>query len=143
MTKAVLIKNAGNLHPLSLLDRLTKDFVQEDYILAKDYKNLDVLFNRMATLSKASSGAIIPVFTIFAGGDCSFINILKETNVLLANANSSTPNDRTLDIIKRAILEDILGLKDELQQNLTFTDDIPAALKSVDEGQNQLVFIIN
>lgn len=67
MTKVALIKQCS-LHPLSLLDRLTKNFMQEDFILYQDYHNLDILLNRMAALGQRADGSRRPVLAVYAGG---------------------------------------------------------------------------
>ena len=142
MAKIVLLKKAGSLHPLSILDRLTKDFLQEDYILSHGFTNLDVLLGRMKALSENSHNAPLPVFTLYPGGDCSFINTLKDKSSLLqkvANGEHST-----LSLLKQVVLETILGFSQHEQADLiSYSDDLPAALQAVEDGQYALALIIH
>ncbi|GAB6180216.1 hypothetical protein JCM14036_15350 [Desulfotomaculum defluvii] len=139
MSKVLLIKKA-TLHPLSLLDRLTRDFIQEDYILTQEVNNLDILLNRMTTLSQ-QGGIYRPVFTIYPGGDCSFINTMKENSAFM-NSDKTHSADHILTFLLENILEPLLGLKQEEQNdNVSLMKDIPTALKSVDEGEYALGFI--
>lgn len=140
MTKAILIKNTP-LHPLSLLDRLTKDFIQEDYIFSHDFNNSDILLKRMEALSHSSSGVKLPVITIYPGGDCSFINTLKEKSKLIENISNTNTLDRNLTVLKLGILEPVLGLSPT--EDIETLDDIVSALKAVDQGGYEVVFIIN
>lgn len=142
MAKAALIKQSG-MHPLSLLDRLTRDFVQEDFILYQEYRNLDLLLSRIHALSRRADGEKRPVFVLFAGGDCSFINTLKEKSSLLQTI-SPNEKDKTLAVFKQEVLEGILGLEPREQgENVTYTEDLASALKAVDEAQYSFVFILN
>ena len=137
MTQAILLKKA-KLHPLSLLDRLTKDFLQEEYIFSQQF-GTDILLDRMKTLSQSPMGAK-PVFTIYPGGDCSFINTLKEQSTILQSQTEAS----SLAVLKEAVLEKILGLSPEEQAlQLTYTEDLAAALKATDEGDYALCFILN
>lgn len=139
MPQAILLKKA-NLHPLSLLDRLTRDFLQEEYIFSQQF-GLEILLERMKTLSQNAEGAK-PVFTVYPGGDCSFINTLKGQSPLLQSLPSQAEK-QTLAIIKQVVLETILGLTTEDQAHqLTYSDDIPAAIKATDEGDYAMCFII-
>ncbi|ABO50889.1 hypothetical protein Dred_2379 [Desulforamulus reducens MI-1] len=140
MSKVLLIKESS-LHPLSLLDRLTGYFVQEDYILSHGFSNLDVLLNRMIALSQQGEHQKI-VFTVYPGGDCSFINTMKETCPLLDSLQSNTP-EKTLAFLYEYVLGTILGLTAEVQQqNIICSDDLPGALRDVDEGQYALGIIV-
>lgn len=146
MNQALLVQYTGNLHPLSLINNLAKDFVTEDFILTDDFKNLDVLSFRMAALSKTTAGTGTPVYTIYAGGDCAFIVSLKETSPLAAEFDSSDPGsaNRDKEIFTRAILIKELGLNAaEQPDSLIYTSDLPAALKAVDDGRYPYLFIFN
>ena len=141
MAKAVLLTKAGNLHPLSILDRLTKDFVQEDYIFARGFANLDVLLSRMKTLSETAKDNKLPVFTMFPGGDCSFINTLKENSTLLTELQAGEQS--TLTLLKEVVLPNILGLNQtEQAAAISYWEDLPAALQAVEDGRYALAFII-
>ncbi|MEW6697258.1 MAG: hypothetical protein ACOY35_05810 [Bacillota bacterium] len=142
MAKAALVKDSS-LHPLSLLDRLTKDFVQEDFILTDQYGNLDLLQSRMHALSQGAAVGSLPVFVLYAGGDCSFINTLKENSRLLETL-SPGEKDKSLGVFKQVVLEGILGQNPQEQsENVTYTEDLAAALKDVEDGKYSLVFILN
>ncbi|MEG6520934.1 hypothetical protein [Desulfotomaculum sp. 1211_IL3151] len=138
MPKVLLVKKAA-LHPLSLLDRLTRNFVQEDYILSHGFANLDILFNRMATLSQQGRGQKI-VFTIYPGGDCSFINTMKDNSAFMDSSTAGSP-DQTITFIQENILGVLLGLTQEEQQEIVSMEDVPAALKALDDGEYALGFI--
>lgn len=139
MPQAILLKKT-NLHPLSLLDRLTKDFLQEEYIFSQQF-GIDILLERMKTLSQKANGAK-PVFTLYSGGDCSFINSLKEQSSLLQTLPSQS-DEQTLFVLKNAVLGSILGLSSEDQAHqLTYSEDLPAAIKATDEGNYAICFII-
>ena len=77
MNQAVMVQCEGTLHTLSLLDKLAKDFIQEDYILTNHEKNFHVICSRMDRLSQSKTGRRKPVYTLYSGGDCSFIISLK------------------------------------------------------------------
>ncbi|AQS59796.1 hypothetical protein [Desulforamulus ferrireducens] len=141
MAKAVLLTKAGNLHPLSILDRLTKDFIQEDFIFSHGFTNFDILLNRMNTLSATSKGNMLPVLTMYPGGDCSFINTLKEKSNLLTEIKDD--EQPTLSLLKEVILPGILGLNQADQaEAVSYSEDLPAALQAVEDGRYALAFII-
>lgn len=139
MPKVLLVKKAA-LHPLSLLDRLTRDFVQEDYILSHGFANLDILFKRMAALSQQGGGQKI-VFTLYPGGDCSFINTMKENSAFMATSTAGSP-DQAITFIQEYILGSLLGLTQEEQKEIVSMEDVAAALKAVDEEAFALGFIV-
>ncbi|SHF36644.1 hypothetical protein [Desulforamulus putei] len=142
MAKAAFIKQSG-MHPLSLLDRLTRNFMQEDFILYQEYRNLDLLLSRMESLSRRADGGKRPVFVLFAGGDCAFINTLKENSNLLQTI-SPGEKEQTLVVFQQEVLEGILGLSPREQaENVIYTEDLAAALQAVDDGQYSFVFLLN
>ncbi|AEF94615.1 hypothetical protein Desca_1768 [Desulfotomaculum nigrificans CO-1-SRB] len=144
MKQGILVKQAA-MHPLSLVDSLAKNFVQEDFILANNYDNLDVLAFRMNNLSRLPAGLTRPVYTIFAGGDCAFIVAMKENSSLLkpVAAGAAEVKERDLKILKEVIFQGLLDLHPEQQDDFIITDDIKSALQSVDQGQYQYLFILN
>lgn len=131
MPQAVLVKNA-KLHPLSLLDRLTKDYLQEEYIFSQQF-GLDILLERMKSLSQSPAGSK-PVFTLYPGGDCSFINSHKKL----------TAPTSPLELLKQDVFDGLLGLSSEEQaQQIIYTEDLARAIKDTDQGSYALCFILH
>ena len=144
MNQAVMVQYEGTLHPLSLLDKLAKDFIQEDYILTNHKENLDVLCSRMERLSQSKPGRRKPVYTLYSGGDCAFIVSLKETSPLMTEFAATPPEERDQKVLAKFILQPLLELDTEKQtHNLIYTKDLPAAIKTVDAGQYPYLFIFN
>lgn len=140
MSKVILVKKSS-LHILSLLGRLTGDFIQEDYILSNGYSNLDILAKRMKVLSISRDGFKKPVYTVFGGGDCSFIISLKDNSPLLNKDSHSQTTD--LELLQNEILIKTLGLDLNDQDNIIYSNDIPGSLAAVDADQYIYMFILN
>ncbi|CCO09193.1 hypothetical protein [Desulforamulus hydrothermalis] len=140
MTKVALIRQCS-LHPLSLLDRLAKNFMQEDFILLQDYHNLDILLNRMAALGRRADGSRRPVLSVYAGGDCVFINTLKDSSSLGPQVAPEAEPSRAL--LEQEVLGGILNLSpQDRSATVTYTQDPAAALKAVEDGQYQLAVLL-
>lgn len=144
MNRVLLIKAAG-LHPLSLVGRLAGNFFQEDFILARGNSNTNVLINRMKVLSRGSTGIEVPVYAIYAGGDCVFIQTMKEKSPLLASLESDlSPEQRDYEILTQDILQSVLGLNPEqLSASLVQSTDLATALVEVEEDKYQYLFLLN
>ncbi|RYD03110.1 hypothetical protein N752_22115 [Desulforamulus aquiferis] len=127
------------------MGRLAADFIQEDFILSRGNSNVEILMKRMQALSEGKSGIKLPVFAIYAGGDCVFIQTLKEGSPLITSLNNKLESTaRDFELLKREVLPAVLGLNPEqLADSLDVSSDLAQALVAVDEDQYQYLFLLN
>ena len=94
-------------------------------------------------------GSMNHVFGLHMKGGKSYVLKLKSSvspERVIGTPGSDALKRLDVSVLHSLILEKLLGIGVKQlasQSNLSYTRDVPAALKSVDTGENQMVFLVN